>query len=148
MTRTADLQIIQYRPQMLFATRHLRRYVPLSVLLGFSCWEGGIRFYLSGCCLILVSMCSLAILVCFATVPWILLHGVSLSIDQMRGWIHYHLVGLGGHTQESFSPMRIDSLCVNRRGLFSGRLGWWELHLRLDHPRLTNVCLMKSFNLR
>lgn len=148
MSRAVGLQIVQYRPQMLYARRQTQKFVPVAILLGLAFFEGGVYLACDGARWSIVAGMALLSVGFFVMSPLLMNFGAWLSIDQTRGWVHYRLSGWQGRTQDSFSPQRIDSLRVRRCSCFGKWFGWWKLDLMLDHPRLGSVCLMRSWDLK
>jgi len=135
------LKIVQYRDCMLYAQSSPGRITPLLAVAGIAVWLGAVRGALSGFpwpATLVIGTIGLGIL---AEIPLILLSGAWLMIDRQRGWIHWRAKQWPRSQRESFSPLRIETLQIVRRGARWPGLGWWELLLKVDHPRLGRVRL-------
>jgi len=141
MPSITHLKIVHSRDCMLYAQSTPGRITPLLAVAGIAVWLGAVGGALSGFpwpATVLLGMIGLGLL---AEIPLILTSGAWLMIDRQRGWMHWRAKQWPRTQRESFSPDRIETLEIVRRGVRWPGLGWWELLLKVDHPRLRRLRL-------
>lgn len=147
MSLEHDLRVVHYRDCMLYAQSYPGRYAPAVLAAGLTLFLWGIGGATGSMPLTGAAALALAGLGLLGLVPLSLAHRTWLSIDRHRGWVHWRMQRWPQVRQESFSPQRMESLEIRRRGSRRSCLGVWIIVLRLDHPRLPLVRLGWAFRL-
>jgi hypothetical protein len=132
---------------MLYAHRTYASWTPLLISLGLFFWLGAVTGGTGVMPLKLILLLGGGSLGLFALAPLTMTSGTWLAIDRYRGWIHWRAVRRLHGQRESFSPQRIESLQIVRRGWRLGPKAW-AIVLKLDHPRVSTVGLGWTLNRR
>ena len=132
---------------MLYARWRPAVHSPWLLGLGFAGWLAGVSQMMGHGGLLPGLVAAATGLGLLALGPYLLLCGSWLIVDLKRGWVHWRVLIWPRYEHESFSPHRVETIEIRRRGLRSPALGWWELRLRIDHPRLTEACVARRLSL-